>query len=287
MDIKTIKGNLIERSDTLARYFREINKYPVLSAEEEYDLILKIKNGDNEAKEKLINSNQRFVVAIAKRYANNDNIMDLIDEGNLGLMSVINDIDKYDTTKGTRFLSYAVWYIRRSIQYYIMNTNMFVRRTNNIKLGNKMTKVKNKYFGLNGRYPTEDEIIDMLKKDFDITILKQSDVFDITTESVNEYIDEDQNTLEDTKAFTDKTASYNEYEETIDKEYTKTLVSKLLSMLNERDRTIVKMYFGIGYDKEYNNYEIGEELGLTSERIRQVINDVTKKLHRALSFVKV
>lgn len=283
MNIKLINGGFTPKTDGLSTYLSEIRKYPLLSPDEEIDLIYKIKEGDNEAREKLINCNQRFVFAIAKRYASDDSVMDLINEGNIGLITAI---EKYDDTKGVRFLSYAVWYIRRAINYYMTNDNLLIKRTNNMKIGTKLNKIKNKFYCENGRYPSDDEIIDFMKNDFNIEIQKESEVFDISSESINDFLDDEENTKEKTKAYNQRTASYNDYEETIDKEHNKAVIKKLLSILNERDRTIMKMAFGIDYDKEYTNYEIGEQLGFSSERIRQIISKTKKRLLNIVSTIK-
>jgi len=283
MNIKLINGGFTPKTDGLNTYLSEIRKYPLLSPDEEIDLIYKIKEGDNEAREKLINCNQRFVFAIAKRYASDDSIMDLVNEGNIGLITAI---EKYDDTKGVRFLSYAVWYIRRAINYYMTNDNLLIKRTNNMKIGTKLNKIKNKFYCENGRYPSDDEIIDFMKNDFNVEIQNESEVFDISSESINDFLDDEENTKEKTKAYNQRTASYNDYEETIDKEHNKAVIKKLLSILNERDRTIMKMAFGIDYDKEYTNYEIGEQLGFSSERIRQIISKTKKRLLNVVSTIK-
>ena len=280
MNIKDFNGNFTIRTNLVTEYLREINKYPVLTPSEEEELMLKIKSGDENAREQLINCNQRFVFAIAKRYANDDTVMDLVNEGNLGLITAI---EKYDNTRGIRFLSFAVWYIRRSINYYLTNTNLMVKRTNNMKIGSRVNKIKNTYFCKNGRYPSEDEIIKMIKEKFDIDIQVQSEVFDISTESINSYFDDDEsNTVEKNDEFNSKTASYNEYMEKIEQEYNNELISALLSTLNERDREIIKMSFGIGYSKEYTNDDIANELGICAERIRQIKNHVLEKFKKIM-----
>ena len=280
MNIKDFNGNFTIRTNLVAEYLREINKYPVLTPSEEEELILKIKSGDEKAREQLINCNQRFVFAIAKRYANDDMVMDLVNEGNIGLITAI---EKYDNTRGIRFLSFAVWYIRRSINYYLTNTNLMVKRTNNMKIGSRVNKIKNTYFCKNGRYPTEDEIIEMIKEKFNIDIQVQSEVFDISTESINSYFDDDEsNTVEKNDEFNSKTASYNEYMEKIEQEYNNEIISSLLSTLNERDREIIKMSFGIGYSKEYTNDDIANELGICAERIRQIKNHVLEKFKKIM-----
>jgi len=175
IDVRELKTPLVYRGSILESYLTEIRKYPLLKTEEEIELFYKIKNGDEKARETLINCNQRFVFAIAKRYCNSEKVMDLINEGNIGL---IDAIDRFDPTKGIRFLSYAVWYIRRSIVYYLMNDNVMIKKTNYSKCNGKINSIKNKYFCENGYMPSDDEIVEMMKNEFDINIVDKSDIFE-------------------------------------------------------------------------------------------------------------
>lgn len=286
MDLKTIKGSLTVRNDTINSYLKDINKYPVLSADEENELISLIRENNEHSKEyrdKLISSNQRFVFAIAKRYCSDERVLDLVDEGNIGLMEAI---DKYDPTVGVRFLSYAVWYIRRSINYYLINDNLMIKKSNNMKLGTKTSTIENKFFCENGRYPSDNEIIDILKNEYDIDINNKIDVIEVKTNSINSTLTEDNTscTVENSSEFVDKTASYNDYEKQMEKEHATKTVEHYLSFLNERNATILKMSYGIGYNKEYTNYEIAEELGLSSERVRQLKTESMQKLQKAAKY---
>ena len=121
MNLKEKKSGYINTDHAINTYLKEINQYKVLTAAEEADLIEKMKNGDAAAKALLIASNQRFVYAVAKRYGNEDNVLDLVNEGNIGLMQAL---DTFDASKGNRFLSYAIWYIRREINAYLNNDRL-------------------------------------------------------------------------------------------------------------------------------------------------------------------
>lgn len=276
INVREFKTPMLFRNGILEKYLTEIRKYPVLTINEETELFYKIKEGDEKAREKLINCNQRFVFAIAKRYCNNEKVMDLISEGNIGL---IDAIDRYDPTKGIRFLSYAVWYIRRSIVYFLMNENVMIKKTNIHKSNGKVNILKNKYFCENGYMPSDEEIIDMMKSEFDINIVDKSDIFDINISSISDTYDADnEQTVEESKEFAFKTCSRNEYEKTSEDDYYKTIISGMVDKLYGREKQVIELAYGINGNKECTNSEIGQILGLTSERARQIKHIALSKL---------
>ena len=268
IDVREFKSGMTSKSIALSKYLDDIRKFPILDIDEEVKLFDRIKEGDESAREKLINCNQRFVYAIAKRYTTTDKIMDLISEGNIGLMYAI---DKFDSTKGLRFLSYAVWHIRRCILYYLMTDNMLIKKTNNAKCNNKVNIIKNKYFCENGTWPTDEEIIESLEKEFGITIGTISDVYELQTNSINDtYMDFEEKTVEESPDFVKKTHSDNEYLIEVDNDYNQTIVKGMTSRLTERERKIIQLFYGINCDKEYTFSEIGNMLGICKERVRQL-----------------
>lgn len=276
MNLKEKKSGYITADHTLTIYLKEINKYKVLSAAEEADLIEKMRHGDEEAKALLVAANQRFVYAVAKRYGNDDNVLDLVNEGNIGLMQAL---ETFDSTKGNRFLSYAIWYIRREINAYLNNDNLLIRKTNNTKTVYKLGKIKTNFYAKHNRYPNVDEIATILEEEYGVKIKDKTDLLDITTTSISTcFDDEDSRAFENTPYFTERTAVESEYQAEMEKEYSSVLSGVLMSILTEREQTIVKMAFGIGYNKEYTNAEIGEELGMSSERVRQLKNGAIKKM---------
>lgn len=276
MNLKEKKSGYITADHTISTYLKEINKYKVLSATEEADLIDKMQHGDEEAKALLVAANQRFVYAVAKRYGNDDNVLDLVNEGNIGLMQAL---ETFDSSKGNRFLSYAIWYIRREINAYLNNDNLLIRKTNNSKTVYKLAKIKQKFYAEHNRYPDVDEIAAILEEEYGIKIKDKTDLLDITTTSISTcFDDEDSRAFENTPYFTERTAVENEYQVDMEKEHSSVLSGVLMSILTEREQTIVKMAFGIGYNKEYTNAEIGEELGMSSERVRQLKNGAIKKM---------
>lgn len=279
MNLKEKKSGFINADHSISTYLKEINKYKVLTSAEEADLIERMKNGDEEARALLIASHQRFVYAVAKRYGNDDNVLDLVNEGNVGLMQAL---ETFDSTKGNRFLSYAIWYIRREINAYLNNDNLLIRKTNNTKTVYKLSKIKSKFFAEHNRYPDMEEIAEILEKEYGVKIKDKTDLLDITTTSIDTcFDDEDARAFENTPYFTERTSVENEYQGDIDNEYNSAVSGALMSILTEREQTIIKKAFGIGYGKEFTNAEIGEDLGMSSERVRQLKNGAIKKMQKA------
>ena len=279
MNLKEKKTTYISADQSINTYLKEINKYKVLSPAEESTLIEKMHwDGDESAREKLIVSNQRFVYAIAKRYGNEDNVLDLVEEGNKGLMTAL---DSFDPEKGNRFLSYAVWYITRDILAYLNGENLSIRKTNNTKTVYKVGKIKSKFYTEHNRYPDIDEIAEILDKEYGVKIKNSKDLLDISMTSINTcFDDEDSRAFENTPYFTERTAVDNDYVPEMDREFNTEISKTLISSLTEREQQIVKMAFGIGFNKEYTNAEIGEEIGMSSERVRQLKNGAIEKMKK-------
>lgn len=276
INVREFKSGITNRTKTLDKYLEEIRKYPIIDVEEEIELFDKIKNGDEKAREKIINSNQRFVFAIAKRYCSDEKVMDLVDEGNLGLMEAI---PKFDNTRGMKFISFAVWYIRKDILRYLMNDNLIIRKSNYQKTNGKVNAIKNKYFCENGNFPTDDEIIELMKSEFNIDVVNKSDIYEVKAQSINEpYCIDDDKTVEESPEFTNKTHSTNDYEEVAETDYYKTIIKGMLKKLTDRERKIVELSFGINCEKEFSNSEIGFIMGMTGERARQIKHEALKKM---------
>ena len=279
MNLKEKKTNFVGANDPgVNAYLKDINRYKVLSAGEEAELVKKMREGDESAREKLATANLRFVYAVAKRYANNDNLLDLVQEGNTGLLTALN---AFDPEKGARFLSCAVWYITRSILAHLNGENAIIRKTNNTKTVYKIPKIKEKFYAENNRYPDVDELAAILEADYGLKIKDKTDLLDISTTSINTcFDDEDARAFENTPYFTDKTAVDNDYLPEMDNEFNSVVSGTLMSSLTEREQVIVRMAFGIGYNKEYTNAEIAEEVGMSSERVRQLKNGAIEKMRK-------
>ena len=132
MDLSVQKNTIVSRTDNINTYLRDIQKYPILTPDEEIELFIQMKNGDKEARNKLILCNQRFVFKIAKMYVSGDALLDVVNEGNIGLIKALDESD-FDVTKGMRFLTLAVWYIRREIVSYLTNDINLVKKSNTTK----------------------------------------------------------------------------------------------------------------------------------------------------------
>ena len=278
MNLKERKTGFIATDQTINAYLKDINRYKVLSAAEEAELVKRMREGDESAREKLVTANLRFVYAVAKRYANSDNLLDLVQEGNTGLLTALN---AFDPEKGTRFLSCAVWYITRSILAHINGDNALIRKTNNTKTVYKIPKIKEKFYTENNRYPDMDELAAILEADYGLKIKDKTDLLDVSTTSITTcFDDEDARAFENTPYFTEKTAVDNDYLPEMNKEFNSVVSGTLMSSLTEREQTIVKMAFGIGYNKEYTNAEIADEIGMSSERVRQLKNESIEKMRK-------
>lgn len=278
MNLKERKTGFITADQTINAYLKDINRYKVLSAAEEAELVKKMREGDESAREKLTTANLRFVYAVAKRYANSDNLLDLVQEGNTGLLTALN---AFDPEKGTRFLSCAVWYITRSILAHLNGENAIIRKTNNTKTVYKIPKIKEKFYAENNRYPDVDELAAILEADYGLKIKDKTDLLDVSTTSISTcFDDEDARAFENTPYFTEKTAVDNDYLPEMDKEFNSVVSGALMSSLTEREQVIIRMAFGIGYNKEYTNAEIAEEIGMSSERVRQLKNGAIEKMRK-------
>lgn len=283
-------SNLFERTETLVRYYRDIRKYNLLTIEEEKELFKLLKNGTKKekeyAREKIINCNQRFVVSVAKFFGTNDNILDLINEGNIGLMEAINS---FDETKEVKFSSYAIWYIRRAINLYCINYGNVVKKTNLSQTYHIISQATNKFIQKEFRNPSIEELRDILKNDYNINIKNINDIIDTKVLSIdkgfNSEDDEDSN-IGDMNLYNSYSSNTNIYENTANNEFNDKLVSSLLKKLTPREQEIIKMVFGIGYDREYELQEISKKVGLTTERVRQLKSSILEKLNSEYKKIK-
>lgn len=265
--IEITKNILNENSELLQDFFKDINKYPIYSGEEQIKLARKAKAGDDISREKLINSNLKFVVTCAKQYTGQGvPLMDLISSGIMGL---IQSIENYDPDRGYKFLSFAVWYIRREIIKAIYNTGRTIRYP--VTYISRITKVKKAYdefVSQNQREPTDEELINLTnltQKQYSSTVLNKS-----YCQSIDTPITEDEkNTVEDLLA--DSSDNLSEI-------FTKEAISKCLKVLNAREYKVITEFYGLEGCKETPIKEIAVEMGLGDERVRQLRKNGIKKL---------
>ncbi|MDR2120910.1 MAG: RNA polymerase sigma factor RpoD/SigA [Tannerella sp.] len=258
-------------SESIEKYLPEIGRQRLISAEEEVELAQRIKQGDKAAMDKLVLANLRFVVSVAKQYQNQGiTLQDLISEGNLGL---IKAAERFDETRGFKFISYAVWWIRQSILQALAEQSRMVRLPlNQVGNLNKLAKMTAKFEQENQRKPSNEELADILN----ISTEKLSDLYNFSNRHVSvdaPFTEEGDNNLLDVIVDRDAPmADKNLIHESLSKD-----INRTLSTLNDRDREVIKWSFGIGC-RELTLEEISGKLGLTRERVRQIREKAIKKL---------
>ncbi len=251
------------QGDSLERYLQEISREPMISTDEEVRLASLIKKGDDEALGQLVRANLRFVVSVAKQYQGQGlNLTDLINEGNVGLITAAK---RFDETRGFKFISYAVWWIRQSILQALAEQSRLVRiPSNQVGIMSKVNQFIHQYVQTHEHRPTIGEICDAL--DLDPERVQNA------IESYGHHISVDAPLVDDDQSSLLDVLSSNEADTEEKNLIYESLANELersLATLPDRERTIVKMFFGIGYS-EKSLEEIGEEIGLSRERVRQI-----------------
>ena len=258
---------LIERSNNLSRYFKDIAKFEIVDAETEVELVEKAHQGDDDARKKLMSVHQRYIFSFAKRYTRNNNTLDLVSVATEGFAVAI---DKFDPTRGFRLCSYANYWMRERILAYYSGDENMIKRPKMSKLEQRITAIRNKWYAENGYYPTNEELVEKLHDDYDISVKNESDLYDIIMTSIDSYVNESSGeTYGETIEFNKASASENDYEENTENDYAKEVAHILLNTLNERERDIITRIFGIGRP-EQTVIDVAQELGYTPERIRQI-----------------
>ena len=258
-------------STALEKYLQDISHESLVSVEEEIELARKIKKGDVKALEKLTKANLRFVVSVAKQYQNQGlSLPDLINEGNLGLIKAAK---KYDETRGFKFISYAVWWIRQSIMQAISEQSRIVRvPINQMGVMHKMRKVVQQFEQEYQRLPSIDEIAEQI----DLPKEKIVEIMSMITKKISMdapiSTNDDGNLLDVLPNKNSPSADEDLLEEGLKKE-----IERLLVSLSEREQIILRGYFGIN-QREMSLEEIGEQTGLTRERVRQLKEKAIKRL---------
>ena len=269
--LKITKSITNRESASLDKYLQEIGHEELISIEEEVELAQRIKKGDKEALERLTKANLRFVVSVAKQYQNQGlSLPDLINEGNLGL---IKAAEKFDETRGFKFISYAVWWIRQSILQAIAEQSRIVRLPlNQVGSVNRINRILNKFEQENERRPSVDEIADKV----DLPEDKIVDAMKAPSKHISvdaPFIEGEDNSLLDVVLNADSPMADNE----LVMESLRAEISSALNVLNERERNIIEAFFGIN-QPEMTLEEIGDKYGLTRERVRQIKEKAIRRL---------
>ncbi|MEX6687934.1 RNA polymerase sigma factor RpoD/SigA [Danxiaibacter flavus] len=271
--LKITKSITNRESQSLEKYLQEIGKVELISPEEEVSLAVKIKEGDQRSLDRLIKANLRFVVSVAKQYQNQGlSLPDLINEGNLGLIKAAL---RFDETRGFKFISYAVWWIRQSILQALAEQSRIVRLPlNKVGLTNKITKAFQQLEQEFEREPTPEELAELL----DIDINEVFSTINIASRHVSmdsPLADGEDNTLVDVmeNPNAERTDEKLEYHESLKQE-----IERSLRILTERQKDVVCYFFGIGVDHPLSLEDIGEHFNLTRERVRQIKDKALIKL---------
>ena len=269
--LKISKSITNRESASLDKYLQEIGHEELLSVDEEVELAQKIKKGDRRALERLTRANLRFVVSVAKQYQNQGlSLPDLINEGNVGL---IKAAEKFDETRGFKFISYAVWWIRQSILQAIAEQSRIVRLPlNQVGSVNKINRELNKFEQEHERRPSVDEIADRI----DLPEDKIEEAMKVNNRHVSmdaPFVDGEDNSLLDVLADNNMPmADKALVQESLRKE-----IDRAIDLLNDREQKVVRAFFGIG-SPEMTLEEIGDKYNLTRERVRQIKEKAIRRL---------
>ena len=273
--LKIAKQVTNRESKSLDKYLQDISKIDLITAEEEVELAQKIKRGDQRALENLVNANLRFVVSVAKQYQNQGlTLPDLINEGNFGLVKAAQ---RFDETRGFKFISYAVWWIRQSILQALAEQSRVVRLPLN-KIGsiNKINKTFSYLEQAHERPPSAEEIAEELG--LSVSEVKQS------LKNAGKHISMDAPFAEgeDSNLYDVISASETPMPDTeLVKESIREEISRVLDTLSEREADVVKLYYGIGQSSTMTLDEIGSTFDLTRERVRQIREKAIRKLRKS------
>ena len=273
--VKISKQYTNRESQSLDKYLQEIGKVDLLTAEEEIDLARRIKKGDQKSLEKLTKANLRFVVSVAKQYQNQGlSLGDLINEGNLGLIKAAK---RFDETRGFKFISYAVWWIRQSILQALAEQSRIVRLPLNRvgalnKIGKKFSELEQEF----EREPSASE----LAEELDMSLFEVADTLKISGRHLSmdaPFAQGEDNRLLDVIQDERQPSPDNELmRESLSKE-----VDRALATLTDREAEVIRLYFGLGREHSLTLEEIGERFKLTRERVRQIKEKAIRRLRHA------
>lgn len=265
------------QDQALQHYLKIIGRYPLLTKEQEFDLARRIRGGDEPALEKLVYSNLRFVVSVAKRYVGHGlSFLDLIAEGNMGLITAAH---RFDERRNFRFISYAVWWIRQAIQKALAEQTHTVRLPiNRAQQAQRLRKINNRMEQERGGSVHEED----LAKQLDITVTKLNEINAVLRPllSIDESLhDEDSQPLQEILSNPEDTTPEENFAHDELREQLETAMEKLTA----REKDIVVRYYGLSGEENTSLEAIGEDISLSRERVRQIRNDALRKMRHAVS----
>lgn len=265
-------------SECLTRYFNEISTEQVLSTAEEEHLAARIKKGDKAAVEKLVKANLRFVVSVAKQYQNQGmTLADLINEGNIGLIKAAH---KFDASKGFKFISYAVWWIRQSIMVALIEKVRLVRVPyNQVTQYTRIKKLQCEFEQKFGREMNDKELAEATQ--LTTQAIKEALRLNSSPISFDMPVGSDQDSSTLYEFIPDSSAPTTD--ETLERESVKHDIQQTLTILRPREREVVKMYYGIEHESDYSVEQIADQMEISRERVRQMKDKAIQKLKNACS----
>lgn len=269
MKINTKANTITSESPAVKAFLKNAKQYPLLTEEEVIELVNKANKGDIQARNKVINSNLLFMFSVCNKFANKENVLDLVGEATEGMIMAI---ERFDTTRGIKFISFAVHYIGMKITKYYMDIYPSVKKTNNRVYCYKVNKIVNEFYQKEHREPSVEELKDILENEYEMVVQDISYLYNVRVNSIDTQLEDSDDTQETVGEFAVKNSSINEYEHEIEENDMQRKVNTLLSVLTPREELIIKMAYGLGEWKNdtQNDIQIGNKIGVCPERIRQL-----------------
>jgi RNA polymerase primary sigma factor len=270
----TVRGTI-----SMDSYLREVEKTKPMTADKEYEVACKAQQGDEKAMEMLVKSNLRFVISVAKKYSRDpDTVLDLISTGNIGL---IDAAKKFDPTKGFKFISFAVWHIRKEMLDYMVKNSRTIRLPQSqIGILTKINEIRTKYYNQEGGEPTDEEILAYVRENYKTAEnLQMSHLKEIMQNDASTYsLDKPMGDNEETTILDVYDSGENPTDDFIKTESLETTIRQLMEPLSWFEQQVVKRRHGVGYIAPQEFSSIGEELEYSAERIRQIYRKSLRKM---------
>lgn len=272
----------IERTPGVDQFFKDVRKFPTLSKDEERKLLIIAKTGNEcesrAAKDKLIECNQLFIASVAKKMNTNGNFLDLINEGNIGLMLAI---DSYDLKTGNRLMSYAVHWIRKKMTDYNIKYSKIVRPNNANLIYTYARKARNEFFLKYERYPSLEELKEMIKDKYHVNVSNTGDLEPFVVKMILNERERGDSAVNQSVGFMDEydsKTSTNNVDADSDAIDNEEVVNSMLSMLDEKKREIIQRMYGIGTDIEETPDSIALRMGISVNRVKRIANDAIEEM---------
>ena len=281
LDNQTTK--IFSHDKSILAYWQTIKSAPTPTVEEELELVNMAKNGDDEAKSKLIIGHQRFIFSVAKQYSKTvDEIIDYVNEGTIGLLDAIDD---YDPTRGFRFITYASYFIRRQMNHYANFVNVTLYSGNKCRYQSKVKEINREYFNEFGFYPSLDTIKEIFNEKYGIAVKSVNDLYNVVVEDIDFSNEDDMTCSAREKEFNFATYSTNNYLDDEESEFMHNAIMSSLSILKPREQDIIQMFFGIGeYTEPSSSSTIAKKYNMTASAVNMIKQRALDKLKDVLTY---